>query len=95
MKGEENNFIIKFGKVPERIIAVGYYIDKGEQYPLVFGNNDECVGVVLEHYNHENKLMGKLKFFSMISITMNIISGIECIIMVIKTESVFVTKTYC
>jgi len=27
MKGEENNFIIKLGKVPERIIAVGYYID--------------------------------------------------------------------
>ena len=59
MKGEENNFIIKLGKVPERIIAVGYYIDQGEQYPLVFGNNDECVGVVLEHYNHEKQANGQ------------------------------------
>lgn len=37
MKDEENNFIIKMGIVPERINTVGYFIDKGKQYPLVYG----------------------------------------------------------
>lgn len=59
MKGEENIFIIKMGIVPERINTVGYFIDKGEQHPLVLRNKDECVGVVLEHYNHEEQANGQ------------------------------------
>lgn len=59
MRGEENNFIIKMGIVPERINIVGYFIDKGEQHPLVYGINCVCVGVVVEHNNHEKQANGQ------------------------------------
>lgn len=55
MKGKENKFIIKMGLVPERIDAARYFIDKGELHPLVYVNKIECVGVVVEHNNHEKQ----------------------------------------
>jgi hypothetical protein len=60
MKGVENKFVIKKGIVPESLYWGGkLLIHQGEQYPIVYDIYNKCVGVVLEHFNHERNANGQ------------------------------------
>lgn len=57
MKGTNNNFLIKYGNLPSNITAYNE-IKKGENLPLVYDINNNCVGVVLKSLNRENHTYG-------------------------------------